>query len=105
MFQAWSDIGFQYLPCRGRYHKVIGVANQLDAFIASFAVVGGFGASVGPFRVEQPFHPIQSHIRQQGRRDASLRRAGVRRREEAEFDHSCFQPSAQRGGEDWQLGQ
>ena len=26
----------------------------------------GFGASIGVFGVEQPFHPIQCHLRQQG---------------------------------------
>jgi hypothetical protein len=38
-------------------------------------------------------------------KDAALWRASVRRREEAHFDNSCFQPLAQCGGEDGQFGQ
>jgi hypothetical protein len=40
-----------------------------------------------------------------GSEDSSLWRAGVRGREDAQFDHSCLQPSAQCGGEYGQFGQ
>ena len=60
-----SSVGFQYFPSRGRYHKVIGVANDTDASVESFANGWGFRSSIWPFGLEQPFHPIQCHICQQ----------------------------------------
>ena len=66
-FQSWSDVGFQYFPCWGRCHKVIGVASDRYPFIDSLAKGWGFGSSIGVFCVEQPFHPIQCHICQQWR--------------------------------------
>ena len=30
---AWSGVGFQYFPCWGRYHKVIGVSNNGYTFV------------------------------------------------------------------------
>jgi len=102
---AWSGVGFQYFPCRGRYHKVIGVPNDGYTFVGSFAMGWGFGSSIWPFGLKQPFHAIQCHICQQWGNDSPLWRARVRGREEADFDHSCFQPAAQCGGEYWQFGQ
>jgi len=61
------------------------------------------------FRVDQrPTDPDPAKKSLQLRRgssDASLWRASGRRREEAEFDDSGSEPSAQCGGEDRQLGQ
>ena len=61
------------------------------------------------FRVDQrptdPDPAKKSLQLRRGRRDASLWRASGRRREEAEFDDSGSEPSAQCGGEDRQLGQ
>ena len=37
LFHPWSGIGFQYFPCRGRDHKVIGIAYDRYAFIDAFA--------------------------------------------------------------------
>jgi hypothetical protein len=65
LLYPWSGIGFQYLPCWGRDHKVIGIASDCYASIAAFATGWGFGAPICVFCVEQPFHPIQCHIRQQ----------------------------------------
>ena len=62
LFYSWSGIGFQYFPCRGRCHKVIGIAHDGYPFVVPFATGWGFGASIGIFGVEQPFHPIQCHI-------------------------------------------
>ena len=105
LFQSWSGVGFQYFPCRGRCHKVIGIANNGYTFIDASAFGWGFGSSIGIFCVEQPFHPIQCHICQQWRNDPSLWCPCVCGREEADFDHSCFQPVTQRGSEYWQFGQ
>src|SRR5712692_4462809 len=103
----WHSCALQRLfqPSSCSWRTVVGVTNDRHAFIESFAKGGGFGSSIRPFGLEQPFHPIQCHIRQQWGCDSSLGRADVRRREEAEFDYSCFEPSAQRGSEYRQLGQ
>src|SRR6266446_3227120 len=66
-FQAWSGVGFQYFPCWGRCHKVIGISYDRYTFVESFAKGWGFGSSIWPFGFEQPFHPIQCHICQQWR--------------------------------------
>jgi hypothetical protein len=70
-FQAWSGVGFQYFPCWGRCHTVISVSNDRYPFVESFAEGWGFGSSIWPFGFEQPFHPIQCHICQQGRKPSS----------------------------------
>jgi len=61
---AWSDMGFQYLPCWGRSHTVSGVSHHRNALVESCAVGWGFWSSVWPCRLAQPCHPIQCHIRQ-----------------------------------------
>src|SRR5262249_52929984 len=98
-------MGFQCFPAWGRYYKVISVANNRYAFIDAPAFGWWSWPSIGVFRVEQPFHPIQWHVWQQWGDDSSLRCACVCGREEADFDDSCFQPVAHRGGEYGQLGQ
>jgi hypothetical protein len=65
LFYSRSGIGFQYFPCRGRCHKVIGRANDIYPFVVTFATAWGFGSSIGIFGVAQPFHPIQCHMCQQ----------------------------------------
>jgi hypothetical protein len=104
-FDTGSDVGFQYFSCRGRHHEVVGVADQIDPLVESSAVGRGSEASAWPFAAKQPLHPVQCHVRQQGGYYAPLRGAGVRGRGLAEFDHSCFEPSADRGGEYGQLRQ
>ena len=42
LLYPWSGIGFQYFPCWGRYHKVIGIANDRYAFIHASAFGWGF---------------------------------------------------------------
>src|SRR5262245_61058840 len=37
LFHPWSGIGFQYVPSKGRDHKVIGVAHDGYAFVQAFA--------------------------------------------------------------------
>ena len=76
-FQSWSGVGFQYFPCWGRCHKVISVASDRYPFIDSLAKGWGFGSSIGVFCVEQPFHPIQCHICQQGRKYTSYKVANM----------------------------
>jgi hypothetical protein len=105
LFQSWSGICFQYFPCWGRGHKVVGVANNRYAFVDASALGWGFGPSICIFRIEQPFHPVQCHICQQWRDYPSLWCSCVCWREESYFDHSRFQPVTQRGGEHWQFGQ
>jgi hypothetical protein len=102
---SWSGIGFQYFPCRGRGHNVIGRAYDGSPCVVPFATGWGCGASISIFCVEQPFHPIQCHMCQQWGKHAPLWRASVRRRAEAHCDDSCFQPLAQCGGADGQVGQ
>jgi hypothetical protein len=65
LFYSWSGIGFQYFPCRGRCHKVIGIANDRYALIHASAFGWFSWSSIGIFCVEQPFQPIQCHICQQ----------------------------------------
>ena len=105
LLQAWSGVGFQYFSCGGRCHTVIGIAYNCYAFIDSLAKGWGFRSSIGVFCVEQPFHPIQCHICQQWRNYPSLWCPCICGREEADFDHSCFQPLTQCGGEYRQFGQ
>ena len=105
LYYSWSGVGFQYFPCRGRYHKVIGIADNGYAFIDALAPGGVFGSPICIFCVKQPFHPIQCHMCQQRGDDSSLWRACVCWRGEAECDHSCFQPASQCGGEYGQFGQ
>ena len=104
LFSAWSGLGFQYFPCRGRWHKVIGRAHDGSPWVVAFATAWGFGSSIGIFCVEQPFHPLQCHMCQQWGIYSPLWRARVRRRAEAHVDDSCFEPWAPCGGEDGPCG-
>ena len=40
LFQSWSGVGFQYFPCGGRCHKVIGITYNCYAFIDSLQRLG-----------------------------------------------------------------
>ena len=62
-----SGVGCQYCPCWGRGHQVISIANDRYPCIDSLAKGWGLRSSIGVFRVEPPFHPIQCHICQQWR--------------------------------------
>ena len=104
-FQSRSGVGFQYFPCWGHCHKVIGIANDCNAFIDASALSWGFGPSICVFRVEQAFHPIQGNVREQWGDDSSLWCPCFRGRVVAEFDHPRFQPTTQRRREHRQLGQ
>ena len=104
-FYAWSGLGFHYCPGRGRWHKVIGLAHDRDAFIHASAFGWSSWSSIGIFCVEPPFQPIQCHICQQWGHPSSLWRASVRRRAEAHVDDSCFEPLASCGGAYGPFGQ
>ena len=104
LLYPWSGRGFQYFPCWSRDHKVIGIAHDRYALMHASAFGWFSWSSIGIFCVEQPFPPIQCHVRQQWGHDSPLRRPRVCRREDAHFDYSCFQPAGQRGGEYRQLG-
>ena len=95
LLQSWSGVGFQYFPGRSRGHKVLGVSNNRHSFVGSFAQGWGFGSSIRPCSLAQPFHPLQCHVCPQWGTHSALWRARVRWREEADFDHSCLQPLAE----------
>src|SRR4051812_25797160 len=92
-------------PFTPSWRTIIGVADQIDPLVDALAVGGRARTTVRPFAAEEPLHPVQCHIRQQGGGDPALWAAGVRWRVVAEFDHPRFEPSSDRGGEDRQSGQ
>jgi hypothetical protein len=101
----WSRIGCQYFPGRGRAHTVIGGAYDRYAFVASLAGGRGFGWSIWPCGLPQPFHAIPCPLGQEWGKDAALGRAGVRGRDAAACDDSGVPPAAPRGGADRPFGQ
>ena len=70
-----DDIVLQRFSARGRYHKVVGIACEVYAFIFFPSMGGRYGFSIGFFTAEFPLQSVQSDVCQQGRKHASHNRA------------------------------
>jgi hypothetical protein len=57
---------FAYLPRRGDGHDIVRIANEAYSLMLPLFPGWSLGVTVRPFPVEEPFHPIQGNIRQEG---------------------------------------